>query len=170
MVLGNLFKKNKNPMLIVVNSIASINPLELRIVRFKDKTQKNPKIRYWLVFKVEDEAYCVLNTVTSQLDYIARRYRNDDIGANSVVIINKNEFNPPFYKDASYVDCNIKSVNIKTFKTLADKVIDWEDGGLESVHEKIPNDLEQRIIKAIINSKFTPLHIKEAFENIAKGE
>lgn len=163
MVLGNLFKKNKNPMLTVVNIIASIPLLDLQIVRFKDKTQQTPKFRYWLVFKVEDEAYCVLSTVTSQLDYIARHYRNDDIGANSVVVINKNEFNPPFYKDASYIDCNIKSINIKTFKALVDKVIDWEDGGLQKVNEKVPKSLQQRIINAIINSNFTPQHIKEAF-------
>ncbi len=155
----NLFSKKEKPLTKVVNTFATIPLLEFKVVRFKDKTHKTPKFRYWIAFRIEDSTYCVLNTITSQIDYIARFYRNDDNGANSIVVIKDNEYNPPLDK-LSYIDCNIKSSNYKTYKELADNIIDWEKG-LESIPVNIPENIVNRIVDAILNSNHTSEDLKK---------
>ena len=145
----------------VVNTFASIPLLELKLVRFKDKTHKTPKFRFWVAFRFEDESFCVLNTITTQIDYIGRVYKNDEYGANSVVVIPNGDFLPPLY-ETSYIDCNIKSINYKKYRELAEDIIDWNDG-LIVCKEEIPQFIKEKIIKAILNSKYTSNDIKKAF-------
>lgn len=154
-------RSSKN-LTTVVNTFASIPLLEFKLVRFKDKTHKKPKFRFWVAFRFEDEAFCVLNTVTTQIDYIARMYKNDEKGANSVVTIPQEKIFPPLYEH-SYIDCNIKAINYKTYRELAENIIDWNDG-LIDCPEKIPDDIKKEIITAILNSPYTSNDIKKAFK------
>jgi len=134
-----------------------LNLFEFGIVKFKDKkhsgkTSKS-KFRRWLTFKFDDEAVCALTTVRSGEDFLGNVYHYDDRGANSVVRIDAGEFNPPFTK-ISYIDCNLKSDKIRTFDDLVIN-IDWSLG-LQRENYKIPSSVEEKICKAILNTKHKP--------------
>ena len=147
----------------VVNIFAMMPLLKLRIVQFQDKTHTTPKPRLWLAFRYEDKSYCVLSTITSQELKLAFYYKNDESAAKSVVRITENEFNPPLTM-LSFIDCNIRTQrHIRTFKDLNEKHIDWSIG-IEVRPEKIPTEIEKRIISAIVSSPFTSEDIKSAFK------
>lgn len=145
----------------VVNTFASTQLYGFKIVRFKDKTHKNAKYRYWLTFKVEDEVYCFLSSFTSQ-DTLVRLYQTNNNALDSLVFIRNDEFNPPFTKD-TFLDCNIQdSRHRKSFNELNDKCIDW-DTGLEEINYDIPIKIKTKIVKAIVSSKFTNTELKCGF-------
>lgn len=154
--------KNQKNLKIVVNIFASIKLYNFKIVRFKDKTHQNAKYRYWLTFKIADEAFCFLSTFTTQ-DTLVRLYRNDDNALNSIIYIPKGNFYPPFSEN-TYLDCNIQDIkHRRTFDDLNEKHIDW-NCGIEEVNYAIPEKLKNDIIKAIVNSDFTTYEIKKGFK------
>lgn len=146
----------------VVNTFASLNLYEFKIVKFCDKTHKQPKVRYWLAFKIAHETYCFVSPFTSS-EKLPMLYRNNDNAMNSLVYIKHDEFNPPFYKD-TYLDCNIQDIkHRRTFQELNEDIIEWKYG-LEDTKYVIPSDIINRIVEAIINSKFTSPEIKIGFK------
>lgn len=135
--------KTQSKLTQVVNVFASIPILEFKIVKFKDKTHRTPKFRYWVALRPFEDVICVLKTITTKTDYIATIYRNDNEGANSVVFIDENCFNPPLTRP-SYLDCNIKSKDIKRFKDLAENIIDWDENiPLLILPDEIPEKLKE---------------------------
>lgn len=141
---------------------STLSPYHLKIVRFKDLTHKKPKFRHWLTFKINDDTCCILTTFTTS-HKLPMRYFNDDNAINSVIHISGDEFNPPFC-EFTFLDCNIKDIeHRKTFKGLR-KCIDWTIG-IEDINLPIPLSIEERIVKAIVNSRFTVPEIKNGFKN-----
>lgn len=161
--MKNSFFDKQNQLKRVVNILASTPLFGFKIVRFKDKTHKDPKPRFWLTFKIEDEAYCFLSTFTSQTTLI-ELYKHDDNALDSIVFISKDEFNPPFTAETTYLDCNIQDLkHRRTFKELREDKIDWQIG-LDEIEYKIPEAIKNKIIKAIVNSNFTNYEIKNGFK------
>ena len=150
----------------VVNTFAPIPLFDFKIVRFKDKTHRIPKPRYWLAFRVADDTFCFLSTFTSQTTLL-QRYRYDDNALKSIISINKNEFNPPFDAETTYLDCNIKDAeHRRRYSDLADKYIDWHCG-LETINHVIPEGIKIKIRTAILNSEFTTDEIKAGFQSLS---
>lgn len=155
-------KKNQKNLKIIVNTFATTKLYGFKIVRFQDRTHQQQKFRYWLTFKIADEAFCFLSTFTTK-DTLAMLYRNDDNALNSLVFIPKGTFYPPFAEN-TYLDCNIQDIkHRRTFKELNEKHIDWSCG-LEEVKYSLPESLRDDIVKAIVNSDFTAPEIKEGFK------
>jgi len=126
-------KRKPDYLTRVVNILASAPLFEFKIVRFQDKTHCEKKYRFWLAFKIEDEAYCFLSTFTKKYNFLRNLYCDDDNAWKSVVHISKDEFNPPFNEDLTLLDCNIQDEkHRRTFSDLAKNRIDWRKGkGLE---------------------------------------
>lgn len=147
---------------IKVSNVFATTPLyHFKIVSFKDLTHKTSKKRYWLTFRTEDNECCLLTTFTSK-DTLAMLYKNDDNALDSLLYIKPNEFNPPF-TIPTYLDCNIQDMKHRiTFQELINKHIDWQ---IEPKVENytIPQDIENDIIKKIVNSNFTSPEIKNGF-------
>lgn len=153
--------KRQGRLKAVVNIFASTRLFDFKIVYFKDRTHKDPKPRYWVTFKIEDDAFCFLTSFTSQ-DTLARLYRNNDNALDSLVFISPDEFNPPLTKN-SFLDCNIQDTkHRRTFSELSENIIDWKIG-IKEVNYYIPEDIKKRIIRAIVNSNFTSQEIIDGF-------
>ena len=154
--------KRQGRLKTVVNTFASTGLFDFKIVHFQDRTHKDPKPRYWVTFKIEDDTFCFLTSFTSQ-DTLARLYRNNDNALNSLVFISSHEFNPPLTKD-SFLDCNIQDAkHRRTFSELSEKIIDWKIG-IKEINYPIPEDIKKRIIRAIVNSNFTSPEIIDGFK------
>ncbi len=158
MDLRDLFKFNK------INSVYSALPFyHLKIVRFRDLTHKNAKLRYWLTFRINQDTSCLLSTFTTSSNK-AKRYWCDDNALASLVQISDNEFNPPF-SEHTYLDCNLKDLeHRKTFNDLV-KCVDWNIGFLDPQID-IPEEITEKIIIAIVNSNFTTPEIKNGFRKV----
>lgn len=163
MGISKFFQSQKHYK-IIANILESFPLYEFKIVQFKDKTHTNSKFRYWLTFRVSDEESCFLSTFTSK-DKLAFLYRYDDNATDSLVYIGTNEFNPPFDKPFTFLDCNIQDQKHRSsYKELNEVRVDWAYGFKDSGYS-LPEDIKNKIIKAIVNSNFTNQEIKNGFKS-----
>lgn len=111
---------------------------------------------YHITVPITDESYLLLCVMTSQVENIAWYYHKTNEEAEScLVLVNKHDFH--FLKKDSIIDCNQP---VLEYKNKFEKLVD-PDHKLEVITRDIPDDVKERIVKAIKDSPIVKPFIKK---------
>lgn len=113
-------------------------------------------LHYHITIPISDESSLLLCLVTSQIENKAWYYHKTNEEAEAcLVLVNKNDF--AFLKKDSVIDCNQP---IFEHKNKFDRLVD-PDHKFKVITRDIPDDVKEKIIKAIKDSPIVKGFIKK---------
>ncbi len=158
MVFSNIF--NRKIQEKQIEQIFSTPLYFFRILYYKDLSDTNPKPRWHLLFRFENNSFCIIKDFgTSTKQFFT--YYNDDEAGCCILQINPGNYNLPF-TELTFLDCNIKTAKDRISNQHLKKNIDWKIG-IDEI-ENVDFEFLKRVADKIIKSPFTPKYIKDGFK------
>lgn len=144
-----------------IDQIFSTPLYRFRMLYYKDLSDENPKLRWHLLFRFENNSFCVIKDFGTSEKQLFQYYYDKDAGCCVLQLKPNDNYGLPF-TELTYLDCNIKTTKDKKSDKHLKKNIDWGTG-IDEIKD-INFEFLKLVVSKIIKSPFTPDFITEGFK------